>query len=188
MKAIACVSVSHCCIIYEPGEGSSHSVGSILEDEGHLRRCDRLGQQRNHQVPRLLIESASCRATATPARWLVAWSVQNLGQEPFEVLSTWLPHDKFSSGQHTITPPVRLLPQESTLLELPVVCHEPPESVVENAFVILRMRCLGQAWRAFVRLRVVVDTTGTPRHVCESVTLHPVGFSGTSGGSPPRLG
>ena len=146
-----------------------------------------MGQQHDHHGPRLLIESAWCRATATPARWLVTWRLQNLGQEPFEVLSTWLPHDMFSSGQHTIAPPVRLLPQERALLELPVVCREPPESVVENAFVILRLRCLGQAWRAFVRLRVMVDTTGTPRPVCESVTVHPVGFSGRRGGSPPHL-
>jgi len=147
-----------------------------------------LGQQCDHHRPRLLIAAASSRATAARGQWLVTWHMQNLGQEPFDVLSTWLPHDKFASAQQTITPPLRLLPQESTLLELPVVCHEPPGSVVENAFVILQLLWVGQSWRAFVRLRVMVDDTGTPWHVCESVTVHPVGFSGRSRSGPPFLG
>ena len=177
------------CIIHERRRSlTSLRRAHLRSCEDHSRRCYRLGHQRDQHGPRLLIESASSRATAIPGQWLATWSIRNLGQEPFEVLSTWLPHDKFSNGQHTLKPPLRLLPQESTLLELPVVCHEPSGSVVENAFVILRLLGMGQAWRAFVRLRVVVQTTGTPWHVCESVTVHPVGFSGGSGGSPPHLG
>jgi hypothetical protein len=89
-------------------------------------------QQHDHQGPCLLLEAASARATAVRGQWLVAWRLQNLGQEPIEVLFIWLPHDKFFSGQQTSNPPLRLLPQESTLLELQVVCHEPPGSVVET--------------------------------------------------------
>ena len=141
-------------------------------------------QPRDHYGPRLLIEAVSSRATPVRGQWLVAWRIQNLGQEPWAVLSTWLPHDKFSSHQKTIDPPLRLLPGESTRLELPVTCHEPPGSVVDNAFLILRLLWLEQPWRAFARHRVVLDDTGTPHHVCQVVSVQRVGFSARSGAGP----
>ena len=143
-------------------------------------------QQRDHHGPRLLIEAASARATAVRGQWLVAWRLQNLGQEPVEVLSTWLPHDKFLSGQQILHPPLRLLPQESTRLELQVACHEPPGSVVDNAFIILRLRWRQQPWRVFVRHRVVLDDTGAPQHVCQAVSVQPVGFSASSSADPSQ--
>jgi hypothetical protein len=143
-------------------------------------------QQHDHQGPCLLLEAASARATAVRGQWLVAWRLQNLGQEPIEVLFIWLPHDKFFSGQQTRNPPLRLLPQESTLLELQVVCHEPPGSVVDNAFIILRLLWREQPWRVFVRHRVVLDTTGTPQHVCQAVSVQPVGFSASSSADPSQ--
>jgi hypothetical protein len=143
-----------------------------------------LEQQGNHHGPRLLIEAASCRATAVRGQWLVGWRMQNLGQEPLAVLSTWLPHDKFFSHQKTIDLPLRLLPGESTLLDLPVTCHEPPGSVVDNAFLILRLLWLEQHWRAFARHRVVLDDTGTPQHICQVVSVQQVGFSARSSAGP----
>src|SRR5215470_6320274 len=65
-----------------------------------------------------------------------------------------------------VDPPLRLAPGGSTLLELPVACNELPGSVVENAFVILRLLWLEQPWRAFVRLRVTVDNARTPQYSC----------------------
>jgi hypothetical protein len=100
------------------------------------------------------------------------------------VLSTWLPHDQFSSHQKAIDPPLRLLPGESALLELPVTCHESPGSVVDNAFLILRLLWLEQPWRAFARHRVVLDDTGRPQHVCQVVSVQRVGFSARSGTGP----
>jgi hypothetical protein len=73
-------------------------------------------------------------------------------------------------------------------LELPVACHELPGSVVENAYVILRVLWLGQPWRVFVRLRITVDNASIPQHLCESITVHPVGFAGPRGANPPSLG
>jgi len=140
-----------------------------------------LTQRQNASSPGLLIEPASCRAGATHGQWLAVWRVHNLGQEPVVLLSTWLPHDKFANPLQGIDPPLRLAPGGSTLLELPVACNEPPGSVVENAFVILRLLWLEQPWRAFVRLRVTVDNARTPQYSCESVTVHPVGFSGQTG-------
>ena len=145
-------------------------------------------QRQNEPSPRLLIEAASCRAGAAQGQWLAAWRVHNLGREPVVILSTWLPHDKFANPHQDIDPPVRLAPGGSTLLELPVACNELPGSVVENAFVILRLLWLGQPWRAFVRLRVTVDNARTPQYICESVTVHPTGFSDQRGAHQSSLG
>jgi hypothetical protein len=147
-----------------------------------------LTQRHNEPSPRLLIEPASCRAEAAPGQWLAAWRLHNLGQEPVVILSTWLPHDKFANPPLSLDPPVQLAPGGSTVLELPVACNELPGSVVENAFVILRLLWLGQLWRAFVRLRVTVDNSRTPQYSCESITVHPVGFSGQRGASQSSLG
>jgi len=143
-----------------------------------------LEQQHDHRGPRLLIEADSCRATIVRGQWLVAWRVQNLGQAPCAVLSTWLPHDQFFSRQKTLDAPLWLLPGESTRLELPVTCHEPPGSVVDNAYLILRLLWLEQPWRAFARHRVVLDDSGTPQHVCQVVSVQRVGFSARSGAGP----
>jgi hypothetical protein len=114
--------------------------------------------------------------------------MHNLGRDPVVLLSTWLPHDKFAHPQQGIDPPLELAPEGSTVLELPVACHELPGSVVENAYVILRVLWRGQPWRVFIRLRVTVDNSSIPQHMCESVTVHPVGFSGHRGANPPALG
>ena len=145
-------------------------------------------QRQNESSPRLLIEAAYCRAGAVQGQWLAVWRVHNRGREPVVILSTWLPHDKFANPQQDIDPPVRLAPGGSTLLELPVACNELPGSVVENAFVILRLLWLGQLWRAFVRLRVTVDNSRTPQYICESVTVHPAGFSDQRGAHQSSLG
>ena len=148
---------------------------------GESWRCFALTQRQNEQGPRLLIEAAHCRAGATHGQWLAAWRMHNLGREPVVILSTWLPHDKFANPPQDIDPPVRLAPGGSTVLELPVACNELPGSVVENAFVILRLLWFGQLWRAFVRLRVTVDDSRIPQSRCESITVHPAGFSSHRG-------
>jgi hypothetical protein len=145
-------------------------------------------QQQNEQRPRLLIEAAHCHAGTAQGQWLAAWRLHNLERDPVGLLSTWLPHDKFANPHQGIDPPVQLAPGGSTMLELPVACHELPGSVVENAYIILRILWRGQPWRVFVRLRVTVDDASIPQHICESVTVHPVGFSSHSGAHPSALG
>jgi hypothetical protein len=142
-------------------------------------------QQQNDRSPRLLIEAAPCRAGAVQGQWRAAWRMDNLGRDPVVLLSTWLPHDKFAHPRQGIDPPVQLAPGGSTVLELPVACHELPGSVVENAYIILRVLWRGQHWRVFVRLRVTVDDSSIPQHLCESITVHPVGFSGHRGANQP---
>ena len=144
---------------------------------GEPEGCYPLEQQHDHHGPELLIESASSCGADQPGWWLMSWRVQNVGQEPIEILSIWLPHDKFSSGQQVFDSPIRLMPNESRLLEVRVACLEAPGSVVDNAFVILRLRWMGQPWRALARQRVTIDAVGVPRHCCEVISAHPIGFS-----------
>ena len=139
--------------------------------------CSPLEQQHDPHAPELLIESASSCGADKPGRWLMSWRVQNVGREPIEVLSIWLPHDKFASDQQVFDPPIRLTPNESRLLQVRVACLESPGSVIDNAFVILRLRWMGQPWRAFARQRVTIDAVGVPHHCCEVISAHPVGFS-----------
>ena len=123
------------------------------------------------------MESASSCGVDQPGRWLIGWRVQNVGREPIEILSVWLPHDKFAGDQQVFDPPIQLMPDESRLLEVCVACNEAPGSVVDNAFVILGLRWMGQAWRAFARQRVTIDAHGVPHPCCEAISAHPVGFS-----------
>jgi hypothetical protein len=62
-----------------------------------------------------------------------------------------------------------------------VACGEPAGTVVENAFLILRVLWGDRPWRIFARLRVVFDQHGVPENSTEVITTQPVGFSAHSG-------
>ena len=128
-------------------------------------------------APALSIESLGCRPGPAPDRWLAAWRIQNVGASPLRLFEAWAPHGQFRAAAERLLPAVDLAADESTQLELLVACREPPRAVVENAFLILRLEWRGQPWRVLTRMRVVVDTSGTPQHLCELTTAQPVGFS-----------
>jgi hypothetical protein len=60
---------------------------------------------------------------------------------------------------------------------LAVACREPAGTVVENAFLILRVLWRERPWRIFARLRVVFDQHSVPENSTEVITTQPVGFS-----------
>ncbi|MGH7835396.1 MAG: hypothetical protein ACREQK_17270 [Candidatus Binatia bacterium] len=62
-------------------------------------------------------------------------------------------------------------------LEFTVKCEEPPGTVVENAFLILRVNWSKAPWLILARLRVSVDDNGAPQSVTEAITAQPVGFA-----------
>ena len=131
--------------------------------------------------PELRVEALDCCLSGTPGVWTASWRIENTGTHAVEIISAWLPHDKFAGGRRIFDAPLRLSSGESTYLELPVACHEPPGSVVENAFLILQQVWQDQTWRALARHVVVVDPSGVPRHQCQVVTTQPVGFSPPGG-------
>jgi hypothetical protein len=127
--------------------------------------------------PRVAVEPLSRRPGAGPDQWLVAWRIRNLGPQPLQLLAAWLPHGRFRGEERDLVALPPLLAGESARLELPVRCSEPPGTVVENAFIILRALWGDEPWRIFTRLRVVFDQSGAPEIGCELITTQPVGFS-----------
>ena len=115
-----------------------------------------------------LVEAGPCEPDGSPGSsgpWWVTWRLR--AAEALVVEELWLPHDHFFSDRFSPHPPVRLEPRVWTPLTRPVRCTDPPGSVIENAFLILRC----SSARVFARLTITVDSAGTPRQVCESVTV-----------------
>jgi hypothetical protein len=102
--------------------------------------------------------------------WLVTWSLASQG-EPVALESAWVPHGRFRGAGRLNFSPARELPLS---LAMTVHADEAPGTVVENAFLILR---LSTGWRVFVRMRVEFDASGEPRPIPELVTLQSPGAS-----------
>ena len=108
----------------------------------------------------------------------MGWTITNTGAGSIVVVSVHLPHGQFKSGEHRFEPALDLAPGEGQQFQLAVRCEEPPGLVTENAFVIFSVIWLGEAWRIFVRIRVVINDQGTPETATELITTQKVGFSG----------
>ena len=126
----------------------------------------------------MTVEQVSARRDIAPRRWRVEWRVRNLGREPLEILVVRLPHGKFRSEEQELMPHPKLLANQSGQIELAVACGERPGTIVENAFLIFRVRWLERPWRIFARLTVTFDERGAPRTTTELITAQPVGEFG----------
>ncbi len=127
--------------------------------------------------PQVGVEQVARHPESTSRRWRVAWHMQNLGGQPLHLLAVRLPHSRFRSEEREFTPSLELLPDERARLEYSVACSELSGTVVENAFLIVRVLWQEEPWRVFVRLRVVFDEQGGPQTTTEVVTVQRVGFS-----------
>jgi hypothetical protein len=136
--------------------------------------------------PSVIIESACPGAATACDRWLCTWRIQNLSPEPLQLLAAGLPHSRFRSEEQELSPAPKLLAGESARLALVVACREPAGTVVENAFLILRVLWREQPWRILARLRVVFDQHGVPENSTEVVTTQPIGFSSPQAGKLSR--
>ena len=112
--------------------------------------------------------------------WNVEWEVENRGAEPIGIAAARLPHGQFKSEEIRFQPANVLPAGRSSRFHVSVDCHEPSGLVTENAFVILDVIWRAQPWRVFSRVRVVVDSDGTPLAITESITTQKIGFSGVS--------
>jgi hypothetical protein len=128
--------------------------------------------------PNVVVEPVCPCAASAGGRWLCTWRIHNVGQEPLQLLAAGLPHSRFRSEEQELSPAPKLLPGESARLALAVACREPAGTVVENAFLILRVLWGERPWRIFARLRVGFDQRGAPESTTEVITTQPVGFSG----------
>ena len=112
-----------------------------------------------------------------PAQWTVTWRVENRGDPDLLLLAAWQPHGRFRWPERALAPPVPVPAGSNVSLVLPVRCSEPPGTVVENAFLILRALWRDEPWRILTRLRIAFDQAGRPEIIPELVTTQPVGFS-----------
>ena len=136
--------------------------------------------------PHVVVESACRSAASACGGWLCTWRIQNLGQEPLQLLAAGLPHSRFRSEEQEVSSPPMLFAGESTRVARVVACSEPAGTVVENAFLILRVLWRERAWRILARLRVVFDQHAVPENSTEVITTQPVGFSAPYGRQPSR--
>jgi hypothetical protein len=127
--------------------------------------------------PNVFVESAYPWAATACGRWLCTWHLQNLGHEPLQLVSAALPHSRFRSEEQDLSLAPQLLPSERAQLTLAVACCEPAGTVVENAFLILRVLWRERLWRIFARLRVIFDQQSRPETSTVVITTQPVGFS-----------
>ena len=127
--------------------------------------------------PKVRIEQEAVQRGATPDRWQVAWCIQNLGEAPLKILAARLPHGKFRAEERELAPPIDLAPKQSGRIELEARWSELPGTVVENAFLIMRVLWAGNLWLIFARFRVAVNGEGAPATMTELITAQPIGFS-----------
>ena len=127
--------------------------------------------------PDLGVEGIECRATDHPGRWIGVWRIHNRGDSSAEIAAVWLPHDRFFSDNQEYGPPLALESLGLVDLAVPVDCRETPGSVIDNAFVILRVAYHRREWRVFARQEVRIDKNGVPQAICLSVTCQPAGNS-----------
>ena len=109
--------------------------------------------------------------------WNIAWFVENDSADPLEILAVHLPHGQFKAEERRFTPPLKVGPGQSREFQTLVHCDEPTGLVTENGFVIFSVIWRRQAWRIFVRVRVVMIPEGKPETAIELITTQKVGFS-----------
>jgi hypothetical protein len=133
-----------------------------------------------HGGPKIEVEQAECGASEKPGRWLFKWRVRNVSETPMRLLSLRVPHGKFKAEERNFRPPVKIAAEHDIIVDLAVACQEPPNTIIENAFLILVVNRQDNHWRFFVRLRITLDPQAQPKATTESITVQQVGFSGIS--------
>jgi hypothetical protein len=130
-----------------------------------------------NEGPKIEVEQAECGTSKDPGRWLFKWRVRNVTETPMSLLSVRVPHGKFKAEERKFWPALKVAAQDHFILDLAVACEEPPNTIVDNAFLILLVSWQENQWRFFVRLRIMVNEQGQPQTTTESITVQQVGFS-----------
>jgi len=130
--------------------------------------------------PKIALRQIALSRDATTAGWNILWELENLGSAALTIVSLRMPHGQFKSAEHCFAPALELAAGSGTQITILVHCDEPAGLVTENAFVIFHCQWRGEAWRIFIRIRVVVMADGAPETAVELITTQKVGFSGIS--------
>jgi hypothetical protein len=133
-----------------------------------------------NEGPKIEVEQVERGTSEKSGRWLFQWCVRNMTEAPMHLLSVRVPHGRFKGEEREFGPAVKIAAQDHFILELVVACREPPNTIIENAYLILLFNCQENQWRCFVRLQITIDHQGRPATTTESITVQQVGFSGIS--------
>jgi hypothetical protein len=130
-----------------------------------------------NRKPRVTLKQERTERDAQTYRWNIGWVLENSERYPLRVQSLRLPHDQFKSEEKSFEPPVDVNGGEDLEIQTVVRCDEPVGLVTDNAFAIFYVIWLGEPWRIFARLRVVVNPDGKPEAETQVITAQKVGFS-----------
>jgi hypothetical protein len=130
--------------------------------------------------PVIAVEQSSVSASHDTHVWSIEWTIVNKSVGTIMILGARLPHGQFKSAEQRFDPPLKLHEGGQVAFRALVHCHEPPGLVTENAFIIFQVVWSKEAWRIFVRSRVVVEQTGDPQTSIQLITTQKVSFSGSN--------
>jgi hypothetical protein len=122
--------------------------------------------------PRVSVVVADVQALGE-GRWQVSWLVHNDGAAPLALEAAWIPHGRFR-GDGRLPVSGYLEAGASTRLTCSVTAQGEPDTVVENAFLILRVLSHGAPWRIFARMRIEFDRRAVPTPVVELITTQQI--------------
>ena len=134
-----------------------------------------------NEAPKIEVEQVEHSTSENGSQWLFKWRLRNVTETPMNLLSVRVPHGKFKAEECKFEPAVKVATQDHFIVDVEIACQEPPNTIIENAFLILLVSWQENHWRFFVRLRITVDQQGSPETATESITVQRVGFSGVSG-------
>jgi hypothetical protein len=128
--------------------------------------------------PRIRLKQRVARRDITGADWQISWALKNLCADSLQLRSVRFPHQEFKAEEIRFEPHLDLPADREMEFAAHIVCDKLEGLVTENAFAILYVNWCGESWRIFVRLKVVVESGGTPVATTEAVTTQRAGFSG----------
>lgn len=131
-------------------------------------------------APQITLTQVSVEPEEGRGNWRILWRVANLNSQPVELRAVRLPHGQFKSAERRFEPAIGLAAKQDAQFQVFVHCDEPSGLVTENAFLIFQVVRLGEPWRIFARVRVIVNSKGEPATKTESITTQRVGFSGVA--------
>jgi len=131
-------------------------------------------------APQITLTQVSVEPEEGTGNWKILWRVANLNSQPLDLHAVRLPHGQFKSAERRFEPAIVLAAKQDAQFQVFVHCDEPAGLVTENAFLIFEVVRLGEPWRIFARVRVTVNSAGTPAATTEWITTQRVGFSGVA--------
>ena len=127
--------------------------------------------------PQIVLTQVSAERHGAMECWRIDWLVETESANTLRILAVRLPHGQFKSDERRFDPAIELSAGQRSQFQTFVHCDEPMGLVTENAFAIFSVNWLGEPWRVFARLRVMMTSDGRLETATELITAQKVGFS-----------